>query len=345
MKPIRFLIATAVFTASLIVASFFLPHSRHLRFAALKDHAVLKAGWIYERIHFDPTPTDVVFLGTSHTVFGIDSATVERQFRAIAGRDTHVVNFALQHLGRDIHFLIAREILGTRPVKLLVIEVQEDEPRDLHPAFGALADPGDLLSAPLLVNVRYFENMAHLPLRRMRLFLSSLAVGSFGPDAGFDAMAYEGAHWNDTYRASIPPPIDPPPRTRSFPVEVLETQRRKAERRDAEKLRLPPPLQEFETRANRLYIRQIVAAAKAAGTPIAFLYLPSFGTEAPPRWHGFFDENGVIWHPPETLAQTNWWLDVGHLNYYGAQGLSEWIGSRLAGPATEPDSRKAQWAQ
>src|SRR5262249_23570762 len=164
MSPYRFLAMTATLTAALVVAACFLPHPRYLRFAILQDSAVLKAGWIYERIHFDPTPTEIVFLGTSHTVFGIDSATVERQFHAITGRDMHVVNFALQHLGRDTHFLIAQEILRTRPVKLLVIEVQEDEPRDLHPAFGALADPSDLLSAPVLVNVRYFDNVAHLPL-------------------------------------------------------------------------------------------------------------------------------------------------------------------------------------
>src|SRR3712207_7107717 len=54
----------------------------------------------------------------------------------------------------------------------------EDEPRDLHPAFGRLAEVDDLLSAPLLVNTRYIDNLLRLPLRQMQLFGRSLASRS-----------------------------------------------------------------------------------------------------------------------------------------------------------------------
>src|SRR4051812_13787892 len=63
----------AVFFTAVVAlcAACALPDNRYLRFLSLTDSAVVKARWIYERIHFDPAPIDIVFIGTSHSVFGI----------------------------------------------------------------------------------------------------------------------------------------------------------------------------------------------------------------------------------------------------------------------------------
>ena len=52
----------------------------------------------------------------------------------------HASQRLLQQLGRDLHWLLAREVLETRKPKLLVIEVTESEPRSMHPAFPYLDD-------------------------------------------------------------------------------------------------------------------------------------------------------------------------------------------------------------
>src|SRR6516162_4984593 len=58
-----FLAGTVVALAGMIV----LPQDRYLRYQALNDHSAPQAYWIYERIHFDSTPIDVAFVGTSRT--------------------------------------------------------------------------------------------------------------------------------------------------------------------------------------------------------------------------------------------------------------------------------------
>ena len=177
-----------------------LPHDRYIHFqavAAESDYA-LPLKWIYERIHDDPTAIDIALIGTSHTQSGVNSALVETSLRTV-GDPAHVVNFALPFLGRDLEYLIARELLDSRPVQTLVIELQEDEPTAPHPSFQRLADPGDILSAPLLVNSRLFETMANLPQRQAALFLRSLAPSWFGLSPDFQAATYAGPHWDDTY--------------------------------------------------------------------------------------------------------------------------------------------------
>ena len=325
----------APFTAPMIVllaAVSFLPHNRYLRFSSLHASSVMKSSWIYERIHFDPTPTDIVLIGSSHTVFGVDSARVEEHYRSVSGHDLHVVNFGLQHLGRDLQYVLAREVLRTRPVKLLVIEVQEGESRSLHPAFGSLADAADVIDAPALINTGYLSNLAQLPTRQLRLFIHSLLPGVFGEHSRFDAGSYAGAHWDDTYSEhSIPGQSEPfTPRLGSHTPYEMEQQRARANRIAAGKLALPGPLKPLETRANLLYLKWTLEAAEQAHVPVRFLYMPNFATAALPEFRDVYAARGPIWFPQDVYQHPDWWLDLGHLNHAGAQALSDWLGAALA---------------
>jgi hypothetical protein len=44
-----------------------LPHDKYLRYQSLNDRSAPNSYWIYERIHDDPTPIDIAFIGTSRT--------------------------------------------------------------------------------------------------------------------------------------------------------------------------------------------------------------------------------------------------------------------------------------
>ncbi|MBC7637377.1 MAG: hypothetical protein H7251_17450, partial [Acetobacteraceae bacterium] len=190
LSPGQFLGLLAGAIMLIVVGICLLPHSRFVRFNNLTEPAVIKAGWIYERIHHDQTPIDIMFIGTSRSVFGVDSAGVESAYRQATRQNLHVVNFAMQHLGRDLHYLLAREALLNRTIKLLVLEITEDEPRDLHPAFGPLADVSDILLAPLIINVSYFANLGRLPLRQMQLFLRTTLPGVYGTTLKFTPAKY-----------------------------------------------------------------------------------------------------------------------------------------------------------
>ena len=58
------IVLTAILALAAMVA---LPHDKYLRYQSLNDHTAPNAYWIYERIHTDPTPIDIAFIGSSRT--------------------------------------------------------------------------------------------------------------------------------------------------------------------------------------------------------------------------------------------------------------------------------------
>lgn len=312
-----------------------LPHNRYLRFQGLTDGAVVKAAWIYERIHFDPTPIDVVFIGTSHSVFGIDGAVAERSCLAAGGRHCGTVNFALQHLGRNLHWLLAREVIEARKPRLLVIEVQESEPRAMHPAFAYLADASDLVTAPLMINTSYFPDLARLPMRQFSLFAETWAPSLFGAHPEFDPALYRGAHWNDTYAeyGSGEHPLMPHPRTAVHSAAELEYERAHPQGAENAAPKLPTALRSLEYRATLVYLQKIIDLARQNGIAVRFVYMPSFNYGAPPDFADFYRKAAPMWQmPPAINKRPELWLDVGHLNTAGAAAFSQWLGEKIARP-------------
>lgn len=332
LTPPRFLAAIAAFTVATIVGICVLPHDRHVRFNSLDHVHVVKAGWIYERIHFDRTPIDVAFIGTSRTLYGVNSRSVEESAARDGGRPLRVVNFGMHHLGRGMHYLIARELLRNRKIRLLVVEVQETETRAQHPAFYRLGDVSDVVGAPLVINTNYFSDLAQLPLRQLALFIRTLWPALYGDVPGFDLREYAGANWDDTEqgRGSLRhPATDLTPRKAIHTEEELQQQRHEAERRDAAKFALPAALRSLETRTTLIYLDKLTQVAREAGVPIQFIYLPSYGALPIPQFADVYRDHGPTWFAGEVFARTENWLDVNHLNQYGAGMLSEWIGRQL----------------
>ena len=337
MRGRRALLSFAVMCATalaLLIVLCLLPHDRYLRFQSLTDPQVVKASWIFERIHFDPPPIDVVFIGTSHTVFGIDSAEVERDCRVAGGNHCASVNFGLQHLGRDLHWLIAREVLEARKPRLMVIEVQEKEPRAMHPAFPYLANSDDLVGAPLVINTAYFPNLARLPLRQTSLWARTAMPALFGSRTAFDPALYRGPHWDDTYAeaGSREHPIaEPRPRTAILSAKELEFERSHPQATDGTVSRLPGPLHALEYRATLIYLDKLIGLARLKGIQVRILYMPSYGNILPPEFSNYYEHTAPVWEMPQDVRlRPELWLDVGHLNNAGAVEFSRWLGKKLA---------------
>jgi hypothetical protein len=332
--PLRFLLAISGVAMSIIAALCLLPHDRYVRFLSVTDPVAVKQGWIYERIHYDPSPIDVVFIGTSHSVFGINSGKVEAACRASGGGHCASVNFALQHLGRNLNWLEAREVLQYRRPKLLVIEVQEYEPRAMHPAFPYFAESGDLLAAPLIINTTYFADLARLPLRQLSLFGQSMVPSLFGTRLRFEPALYRGAHWEDTYAqfgSPERPILHPEPRTTIHTAAELEYERAHPQGAESGAPKLPPMFRPLEYRATFIYLDMIMALAREKGVAVRFLYMPSFGISKAPDFASYYHANAPMWMmPPDIINNAALWSDVGHLNSNGADAFSTWLGGKIA---------------
>lgn len=332
IRPLAFLAVIGTVTLALLIGLTLLPHSRYIRFqqAALESLQLLRVKWIYQRIHFDPTPIDVAFIGTSHTQSSIDAELVEAALRA-RGRDWHVVNFAVPWLGRDLHYLIVRELLETRKPAKLVVEVQESEPRAPHPAFLALAEPGDIIEAPAIINVNYLDNFARLPLRQAALFVRSWLPSLFGLDPDFNPAGYEGQYWNDTYRLhGFPETRTAIYATDHFTASVSKL-RAAFESKQALGRRLTVPFlhHSLPYRYNMIYLERLLDLAREKGVEIIFYYMPFFTGPRAPADQTMLSAYGPIVSPREVLDDPSSWQNEDHLNVFGARRASRWMGEQL----------------
>ena len=327
----RNLIAAALACLAALAAILALPHDKRVRFHALADTDYIKAGWIYDRVISSPTPIDVAFIGTSHTLNGVDSGLVE-QAMAEAGAPAHVVNLALPHYGDDLHAVIADLLLGERQPRVLVVETLTLPARAAHPAFPLLADATDVLGAPL-GEPGQPAMWLRLPGRQFDLFLRTVL------DRTPDAVVPD--HWDDTWRVTVRSGGQTPPRITAPDVTALNL--RAAQLRAEERAKTA----EFERwgwltfRYNQSFMHRLLEAARDHGVQVVFLHLPIFGTTGVPVAAGLLDRYGETWRLPETLmADPTVWADAEHLNWRGAQALSAWLGARLAGLRT-PDGVRA----
>ena len=134
-----------------LMAMCLLPYPEYYRYFEIIDESRPKPPWIYQRIHYDPTGIDVAFFGTSRTDGSVDSRIVARVLRKKLDRSLNVVNFALPRTGRNMQYLLARELLQNRKVKMIIFELGPLEDRIGHPQFVTLADPWEVLTAPILM--------------------------------------------------------------------------------------------------------------------------------------------------------------------------------------------------
>lgn len=342
LRSLPFLAIIVTIGMLLLMVISLLPHDPYIRFQQLSREAVpyLRVKWIYERIHFDKTPIDIAFIGTSHTQSGVSSRLVEESLAAM-GDKRHVVNLAVPHLGRDMHYLVARELLENRKVQTLVVEVQYMEARAPHPGFQRLARVGDILDQPLFVNVGVVDNLARLPMRQLELFAKTMRPDWFGMQAGFSNAAYEGPHYDDTYlshgtdkpRTSVKQRIDFKEELRGIENDFVQKQAL-ARRTDLAVFSENPLY-----RVNNMYLKMLLEMAERRSVKVVFMYLPQLDAKLAPHRGAWFAQRGEILVPADVIANPGLWQNADHLNVYGANALSAWLATCLhRGQATREAS-------
>lgn len=291
----RYLGFVALTLAVLSALVLMLPHDGYIRYQSLKGTMFARSSWIYERIHFDPTPIDVAFIGSSRSGAGVNPVLIEESL-AVRGRPLRVVNFSLPAQGMDVRLAEAAELLNSdKKVRLLVIDVPEALPRDGHQAFADLSTVGQALTAPWLVNRNLPENIARLPLRQIRLALASWFPAAFGYRATFDPEQYLGStvapgQFQDWQATQVTIPLDSPEHKATLEKEVV--QRRRSIRPPV----LPDSLGGIEFGVSRSYLEQITALASARGTKVVFLFLPFYDGYDGPVDQAWIERLAPMWN-------------------------------------------------
>ncbi len=138
-----------------IILLFSFPVDEKFSYRFVKGECDDKASWIYNRIFEDERNIDIVFSGASQTGSAIMDKFVGNELSRITGTDIQAVNFGYCRRGRDVQYVMLKDLFQHKNPEILVVEIYEDEPKKSHPVFPYLANTRELFNSFILFNQRF----------------------------------------------------------------------------------------------------------------------------------------------------------------------------------------------
>jgi hypothetical protein len=254
----------------------------------------------------NPKEIDLVFLGSSQTINGINDKLIEDK---LACKRLHVANLGYCRLGVNLYYLLIKEIIKTKKPKAIIIEIRGEENRYSHPVFPYLANSKDVLTATLFFNRDFFPDCYRkiyykLDVIHEMLFNELKNKEIRKEDFGFASNA-------DTAR-----------------IELLNEAKL---RRSKHKKELTSFERNFVMKYSRSYYEKIAELCVKNHIKLMFLYIPSYGSpaEKPKEFNTYVKYGPVLMPPLSIFETTNNWADENHLNQAGAKVFSDWIAKQI----------------
>ena len=145
----KFLGGLALFALPLVAGAAYLfqaPYDKEFAYYSLRQACDDRGRWIHDRVFLDPRPVDVLFVGTSQTMYGVDDGRLERTLNRDRDEPMHLLNVGYCQMGRNLHYAIVKDALRSKQVRHVVLGVSGREFRRSHEAFGYVADAEDVLA-------------------------------------------------------------------------------------------------------------------------------------------------------------------------------------------------------
>ena len=136
----KFIQYIAVFAIPFLLGTmilFLFPIDKNFRYHFVQGECDDKASWIYDRIFNQADNIDIVFSGASQISCAIMDESIERQLSKM-GKELKVANLGYCRRGRDIQYVMLKDMFIAKKPKILIIEVAEDEPKKVIPYFHIL---------------------------------------------------------------------------------------------------------------------------------------------------------------------------------------------------------------
>lgn len=291
---------------------FLIQVDKNFSYHFVKGECDNKAAWIYHRVFEQPENIDIVFSGASQTSCGVMDELIENEISATTGQEIKVANLGYCRRGRDIQFVMLKDLFQQKKPKILVLEVAEDEPKKSHPVFPYLAESGDLWGSFVFFNQRYFLNIwkgivVRFEYLKHRLFSDKSLNTSY-------QTGKSGYHPSD----QIAEP------------EIL--QKNKADWTNRFSKSKSELIRKIELNYSKHYLEKIVELARQNNCEVVFLYLPESGSNLKyPLLKDYYQSFGkLIVLPDSILTNTQNWKDATHFNDSGAVKVSEFIVSEIS---------------
>ncbi len=284
-----------------------LPVSKQAKFQGLKNDCFNHGSWIYDRIFRQKKATDLIFLGSSKTINGIDDKLIEAK---LFKHQLTVANLGYCRLGRNFSYALLKEVLDKKQVTHVVLEVREKEDRYSHPIFPYIARTEDVLFPNPFFNRDILADIwTHFAYK---IALSQDILYTYSPTIPVQSEVFGYSSLKDT-----------------ADLELLRTHQTKQLQQQANPNNLE---RSFYLCYPRIYLQKIHQLCEQRGITLTFLYLPSYGSRFDqPSEMATYQQYGAVLIPPDTILQEPaYWYDVEHFNQTGAAALSLWLAKELA---------------
>jgi len=257
-----------------------------------------RGNWLYQRL-LDPRPIDIVFIGTSHFIQSVNEDTLALHM-GIA--PASIANLGHCLYGRDMQYLILKELLKKHDPKLVVIEVREEEVYIRHSDFACFCSPID-----------FFEVLPFFKGRRA-LIKEALSCRVRSIQRAIFKHPYNSNHTV----------------TRGFRSGkgVIEPKKALAARDKHSAIQRSAKL--GNEKFPFYYLEKMQALCQDRNTEVRFLYIPDFNSAEKPQHLLEYEKMGKVLLPPRHLiTDPNNYFEFNHLNTKAAGWFSRWLADNL----------------
>ena len=276
-----------------------------LRYEGLAHDCFNHGIWIYDRIFNNNKRVDVAFFGSSHTINDVDDRLIEQRLI----KNLTVANFGYCRLGRNLSYVLLKELLKKKRPQYVFLEVREDEDYFSHPIFPYVASDRDVLFPHLLFDARYFSDIwVHFSYK-----IELLQDAVFSKDNVVPVRTGNFGH------SAFPDTASPAILAKAYAEQNKPDGRPSKTERN------------FHLAFARGYLKAIGRLCEQGKIKLIFLYLPAYGSGLKqPKELATYAKYGEVWLPPQAVfdKKSNW-HDAGHLNREGAKKLSLWLVQRM----------------
>ena len=310
---VKFTLKIVIFFSMIFIIIMTLPEDRELVYDGLENDCANHGSWMHDRIYKNPEPVDIAFVGSSHTMNGIDSKLIQNKLN-----DQSVLNFGYCRMGRNVHYILTRELIEKKHPKIIVLEIREFENPYSHPIFAYMAENRDLFSSYPWFNKDWFSDLSVAFEYRLQILQEQLWKGR-------EQRYYDQRHFS---RIAL---------TDTATVEELSNKQREKE----EGYKPAPWKVNFNNIYPMHYLQRIMRLCEETDTKLILLYIPAYGdANQQPYQVEKLAKDVPVWLPPSGIwGDKNHWHDPNHLNQSGAEELSNWVVGKLIEENTGKQSR------
>jgi hypothetical protein len=295
-----------------IVILFLVPVDKNFSYHFVKGECDNKASWIYQRIFEYGENIEIAFTGASQTSCAIMDEYLENELVNVTGHQMKVANLGYCRRGRDIQYVMLKDLFQQKKPKILVIEVAEDEPKKSHPVFPYLAECKDLWGSIVFFNQRFPVNIWKGIVVRFEYIKH--------------VVFHEESQIENQYKESF----GYLPSTQIAEPEIIKQNETDWTNRLSKSK--PEFVRNIELNYSKYYIEKIVKLARQNNCEVLFLYLPESGSKIKmPLLTDYYKTFGRLIVLPDSITEdrTNW-KDATHFNDSGAMKVSEFIVSEIS---------------